>query len=86
MATIVAAVGAASGTLSPDSKLASKLIQEAMANAVTECVKEGISLSDSETIRGRMMAARELVKKQMANPSSSPKKRSGRGALPKQSA
>jgi hypothetical protein len=59
---VVAAVGAASGSLSPNGRKAARLIELAMADAVKDCVEEGVSLSDTETIKARMMAARERVK------------------------
>lgn len=64
-AKIVAAVGTASGSLDPMRKNASKLIEQAMAQAVQECVEEGVSLSDDVVIKARMMAARERVRRML---------------------
>lgn len=58
---IVAAVGAGASTTARDPSRA-KRIEAAMAAAVRDALAEGVSLSDSDTIRARMLAARESVK------------------------
>lgn len=60
---IVAAVGTGTGagTLARDPSRA-KRIEAAMAAAIRDALDEGISLDDSDTIRARMLAAREHAK------------------------
>jgi len=53
---IVEAVGASSGTLSPDKTL-SKKIEEAMTESITKSYVDGIT--DPIKIKANMMAARE---------------------------
>jgi len=55
---IVEAVGASSGTLSPDKTL-SKRIEAAMVEAIKKCQADGIT--DPKVIKEEMMAARERV-------------------------
>lgn len=56
---VVAAVGTV--VQSRHATLAGR-IQKAMSDAVRDALAEGIPMSDSTTIRARMMAAREAVK------------------------
>lgn len=58
---IAEAVGAIS--MSPN-RLHAKQIEAAMASAVTQALADGVPMSDSETIRVRMLAARDAVKQQ----------------------
>lgn len=39
-------------------------IEAAMSSAVHECLANGVSLSDTDTIRAAMLAARERVKRE----------------------
>ena len=59
---IVEAVGSASFSPNKGGAKMSKLIEQAMSNAVHAALTEGVSIHDSETIRARMLAAREAVK------------------------
>lgn len=55
------AVGAMS-MVGPRHAALGKRIEEAMAAAVRDALDQGIPLSDTATIRARMLAAREAVK------------------------
>lgn len=57
MPRIVEAVGVSVGSLVPERKDMAKLIEKAMADAVAECFKLGIT--DSEQMKAHMMRARE---------------------------
>lgn len=59
---IVAAVASMAGTLNPLLKPMAHAIEEAMAQAVRDCEKDGIGVTESELVRARMMNYRKLVR------------------------
>lgn len=65
---IAAAVGISNNSLSKPKGELSKLMDKAMADAVLQANKEGISVENSDEIRKRMMAAREKVKAEWNGP------------------
>jgi len=58
---IVEAVGASSGTLSPD-KSRAKRIEAAMVEAIKKC--QALGITDPKVIKEEMMAAREQVSRE----------------------
>ncbi len=64
MVTQVYAVGTASGSLFASRKEQAKAIEQAMAEAVWECLNEGISLSDEVAVQAKIEAARQRIKAQ----------------------
>lgn len=59
---IVEAVGTASVATGGRSAFRAKRIEQAMAQAVKDCLARGVPLEDSVTIRQAMMDARDAVK------------------------
>jgi hypothetical protein len=55
------AVGSGSQVVARDPSRA-KRIEAAMASAIRDALAEGIALTDTDTIRARMLAARDSVK------------------------
>lgn len=58
---IVEAVGTAASVGLPREHGISTRVEKAMAQAVADALAEGIPMSDTETIKARMMAARQKV-------------------------
>lgn len=58
---IVAAVGSAAAATGKDQSPISKQIEQAMAQAVTDALAEGIDINNSDEIKRRMLAARDSV-------------------------
>lgn len=59
---IVAAVGIAAQSLDPSHDELAEAVEEAMAQAVTNCLAAGVSIEDSDTIRTAMQDARQRVR------------------------
>lgn len=59
---IASAVGASSTVRGrPDAKELGQRLEQAMSDAVTQALADGISMENTEEIKARMMAAREAV-------------------------
>jgi hypothetical protein len=58
---IVSAVGVAVHSITGDDALA-KRVEEAMSQAVTDCLAQGVSIEDSEVIKAAMLVARARVR------------------------
>lgn len=65
---VVSAVGVCCLSLNPSEQGLAKRIEQAMSQAVTDCLQRGVSIEDSVTIKAAILEARHRVLREAGLP------------------